>query len=260
MGVVATVDLAHARVKLAIQMTDTSTTQITAGRVDANGYTELIRAGDLIDVTNGQTTMRDYEAPLDLPVYYQIYQVTPDNGEVQTSNTVTVPSNGASWLKDPGYPSMNFKVPVVTSIQTLTRAARAGVFNVLDRPLPIVVTAKRQGPVGTLIAHTITDMQRNNLTDLLARGTTLLLQTPWAFGFGSQYVSIGDVEEARVGVAQETIRQWTLPFIVVDRPDGLAAIADSGATWSDVKSQFNTWADLTASGKSWSDLLEDGPW
>jgi hypothetical protein len=202
--------------------------------------------------------MDDYEAPLDVPVYYVATQALPLGSETQNSNVVTLFSNGYAWLKDPGYPSLNFRIPVVTSIETLTRAARSGKFPILDRVNPIVVTARRQGAEGTLVMHTLTDTERHSLLDLLARGTILLLQTASFYGFGSQYVWVGDVEEARLSVAQAPERRWTLPFTVVDRPEGLNVQSVTLNTWADVKAKYATWADLAATGKTWAKLLEEG--
>jgi hypothetical protein len=203
--------------------------------------------------------MDDYEAPLDVAVVYRATQTIPAGSETATSAPVTLTSiNEGGWLKDPGYPTTNVPVSIITSIRTLTRPSRAGVFNILDRVNPIVVTAKRQGAIGELVMHTTTDAERIALTDLLARGTVLLLQTPPRFGFGSQYVHIADAVEERVALAMEQTRKWVLPFLVVDRPEGLT-ITPVGKTWRDVRTIYPTWADLKASGKTWRQLLEEGP-
>lgn len=236
-------------------------TQITIGRHDPSGFVTLIRYGDRIPLNGGSVKVYDYEAPLDVPVYYTATQVSPAGPPVQTydSNVVTMTSGGQSWLKDPGYPSLNMTIPIITSIETLTRPIRSGMFTIIDRPAPIVVTSRRQTPMGMLVMHTLTDAQRISLTDLLARGTTLLLQTAPEYGFGSRYVHIGDVTESRVGLAMEPARRWELPFTVVDRPEGLAINPSIAKTWGAVKTAYATWGDLAAAGKTWAQLLEEGP-
>lgn len=254
-------DVAASCMHLDIQMFNAAIQKITVGRVGPDGFEQLIRNGDQIPSPGGHVVMDDFECPLDVPVYYVATQAVPPGSpnEVLTSTPpIILASNGYSWLKDPGYPGLNMRVPVVTSIATLNRTARSGVFPILDRVNPIVVTAKRQGPTGTLVMHTLTDAQRIKLTDLIARGTVLLLQTPSAYGFGSQYVWMGDVEEARLSIAQRQERRWTMPFMVVDRPEGLDHQPTLLNTWNDVKLTYATWADLAATGMTWGELLEEG--
>jgi hypothetical protein len=256
MPVTATANINEGKVTVAIALTGT-VTKVQVGRMDPSGFVELIRYGDLVDTPGGALTLDDFEVPLDTSVYYVVTEKVPV-GPTTASNKVTLASNGYSWLKDPGYPSMNVKIPVVTSLQTLTRASRTGVFNILDRVNPIVVSAKRQGPTAELIVHTLSNAQRIAMRDLVARGTTLLLQTPPAYGFGSEYIAISDVDEVRVGLASEQSRRWNLPFIVVDRPEGLSSAPTIANRWADVKATYATWADLKATGKTWDQLLQNG--
>ena len=121
-----------------------------------------------------------------------------------------------------------------------------------------MVTAKRQGPIGELVMHTLADMERYAVRDLLARGTVLQLSTPPAYGFGSAYIHVGDVDEARVGLAMAPERRWTLA-VHRGRPAGRSALAaDARNTWQAVKDTYVNWAELAASGKTWQQLLEEG--
>ena len=262
MGTIAvTVDATAAKAALDITFAP-AVTKITVGRRGPDGFTQLIRYGDQITLTAGQVHLEDYEAPLDTPVVYVGLQVVPVGSEIAESAPVTIPSGGYSWLKDPGYPSMNQRLDVVTSLAELTRPARAGVFAIIDRASPVVVTAKRGSVLGELVTHTLTDAARVRLTDLLSRGTVLLLQTPPQYGYGSYgsaYIHIGDALEARVGLAMEQARRWSLPFQVTDRPEGLATQPITGKTWAAVKATYATWTELAASGKSFRRLLEEGP-
>lgn len=256
----ATVNAALAKVTLDITMA-ASVTTITVGRRGPDGFTTLIRYGEGIPTPGGHVVIDDFEAPLDVPIDYVATQVTPTGTETATSAIVMLTSGGYSWLKDPAYPSMNFRIPITTSIQTLQRPARAGVFRILDRDKPVTITTVRQSPNGELVLHTNTDSERVSLTNLLARGTTLLLQVPavYAESASNNYVYVADVTETRVGLAMEQARRWSLPFTVVDRPEGLTGQPASGKTWGDVKTKYATWGDLAASGKTWQQLLEEGP-
>ena len=246
-------------VTLAIAMTGATITRVKVERLDPDGFWRTIVGGDSVPLVAGQGTTQDHEGPLDKAVQYRASQLVPVGSEVVTSAWVTVNSNGRTYLKDMSNPTLIVEIPVVTSIATLTRNARAGVFSVIDRANPIVVSTRRQGPTGEMIAHTLTDAEREQVVDILTRGVVLLLQTPPPYGFGAQYVSIGDVAEARVGLAYEQSRRWTMPFVVVDRPEGLSAPSTIVKTWQAVKDTYPTWGDLKASGKTWRQLLEDGP-
>lgn len=256
--VVATADPATGGITVTATMS-ASITAVTIGRNDPNGFSQLIRQGASIPVTGGTVTVVDYEAPLDVEVSYVVSQLTPVGSEVGYSANVKLASEGRTWLKDPGYPGRNMVIPVVTSIADLTRPARAGIFNVIDRANPVVVATRRGGPGGILICHTLTLDQRDELNLLLSRGTTLLLQTPVIEQFGSAYVAVTDAVETRVGLAFEESRRFTLPFVVVDRPDGLASASTVDKTWRALKNKYLTWGDQTATGKTYQQVLESGP-
>lgn len=248
----APVDVAGMRLNLSFAA---SVTAVRVYRYDPSGFVQYIRSGDTLTLTGGQASIVDYEAPLDTDVKWEAIQVTPPGAEVATSAFARVDSDGYSYLKDPGYPSRNLRVPVTTSVATLNYAARAGVFNVIDRATPIVVTALRQAATGPIVLHTLTEEDRLAMYRLLSPGKVLLFQTPPEFGWGSQYIHVGEVEEARVGLAMEQSRKWTLPVVVTDRPYGIAT-TKIGRNWSDVKTTWLTWGDLKASAKTWKKVLE----
>lgn len=238
---------------------DAGITAVTVGRNDPSGFQQLLRYGSSVPVVGGVVDVLDYEAPMDVPVTYVVTQLTPTGNGSGTSASVTLQSKGKTWLKDPSYPTRNFVVPVVTSIQQLTRPARAGVFEIIDRATPIVVNSVRGSGRGTLVCYTLTDDQRAQMVDILARGTVLLLQSPPAYGWGSVYVSVGDAVESRVGLAYEQSRMWTLPFTVVDRPEGVSTAPVVDKSWQAVKTKYGTWGDLIATGKTNDQLLQEGP-
>lgn len=236
----------QAGVRLVIQYENTTTPSCIVGRVDNTGFTQLIRAGYDVPLVSGGTIIYDYEAPLDVAVYYVTGTAYDANGNLvvaaQTPQ-VTVHSHGFTWLKDPGIPTRNMRLDEVEDIPEMTRAARGGLFHIIDRTHPIAVTSKREGRTGELHFATATAVQRQALITMLARGQILLLQTPGEAGFGSAYIYVGDVVESRFGVMSEQTRKWTLPITMVDRPVGLAT-SPPGAVWQTVKDRFNTWQDV----------------
>lgn len=233
-------------------------TAVTIGRQDPSGFQQLIRYGESVPVpAGGIVVVDDYEAPLDVPVTYTIAQQAPAGSTVGTSAAVTVPSQGKTWLKDPSYPTRNMIVPIVTSSKNLTRAAQSGLFPILGRANPVVITTVRAGPAAVLTLHTLTDAQRRSMVDILASGSVLLFQTPPS-EVGSIYIYIGDVVEERIGLVQEQSRQWTLPINVVDRPAGLANANTTDRSWRKVRTTYLTWGDLIATGKTNQQLLDGG--
>lgn len=253
----ATPNADRSYVRLVIQF-NPAVTQIQIGRIDPTGFTDIIRAGTVVDLSGGAVVVYDYEAPLDLPVTYTATQVTPATTTPETARSaeVTLASNTYTWLKDPGLPTRNQRLDEVKGIASLTRPARAGVFHIIDRTHPIVVSARREGRVGELVFHTATDIQREAMVTLLSRGTVLLLQTPANYGFGSAYVHVSDALEERVGIlGSEPTRRWTLPITMVDRPAGLATLPIWN-TWANVASTYATWSDLVDTGKTWYQVAE----
>lgn len=252
----------QAGVRLTVQYAVSATTTCIVGRVDPDGFTQLIRSGADVPLVSGGALMYDFEVPLDVPVYYVTGTSFDASGRLvvaATSNVVTVESHGYTWLKDPGLPSRNIRIDEVEDIPEVTRAARGGIFHIIDRTHPIAITSRREGRVGELHLITATAQQRQALVSMLSRGQILLLQTPDVSGFGSAYVYIGDVVESRVSVMAEQTRRWTLPITMVDRPVGLAT-SPLGANWETVKYTFSTWGDVknyrfsNGAAMRWDDL------
>lgn len=257
MGTIAvTPNVGLSRVELDIQFA-TTVSQVRVGRRDPSGFTTLIRQGDPFTVTSGRGLLYDYEAPLDVDISYTATQVTPPGNEVAASATIKLASDGHSWLKDPGLPSMNLRVGV-SALPTLTRAARGNALAVVGRAAPVVLTDIQSAPTGVVTLYSLTDTGRNGLLALMSRGSVLLLSTPAAYGFGSQYIVLGEVTENRVGLAPEASRTWDLPFTVVERPPGLSKPATTKNLWSDVRDFYGAWGTLTARGISWQVLAVEG--
>lgn len=255
---VATFDDSLSRVALVITFTNTLVTVTQVVRIAPDGVETILRSGDKFTLVAGKGTIYDYEVPLDVPVTYRATQVTPVSGspEVILSGAAkTMLSHGVSWLKDPAQPANNLRLDYVQGLPTLSRKARAGVFDIIDRSNPIVVTARRQSASGGLTFATYTQTDYEKTVKLVNRGEILLLATPPAFGVGNVYVHVADVDEERIalGDASDWTRRWTLPLLVVDRPLSLTTSAPL-ERWQDVKSTWATWNDLYAANLTWDQL------
>ena len=255
---VATFDDSLSRVSLVITFTNVAVTATKVVRIAPDGIETILRSGEKFSLAAGKGTIYDYEVPLDVPVTYKATQVTPVSGspEVILSGAAqTMLSHGKSWLKDPGLASNNLRLDYVQGLPKLSRRARAGVFDVIDRTNPIVVSAKRQSATGDFTFTTLTQTDYEKMIKLINRGEVLLLSTPPAYGVGNVYVHIGDVDEDRIAIgdASNWVRRWTLPLLVVDRPLAITSTAPL-ERWSDVKATWATWNDLYAANLTWDQL------
>lgn len=265
--VTPTPDPDYGRMLIDITFTNTAVTAVKVERRDPAMPWTAIRGGSAMAAVAGKiVAAQDSEAPLDTAVTYRATQVTPAGAETAESVSVTLPSNGVTWLRDPAFPSRSRPLFEVTDLPELTFATRAGVFNIIDRARPVVVAAKRQSWAGTLAFTTTTHAERDGIRDLLSRGQVLLLSVPSGYGVGNQYVHVGDAVETRVGLVTEQTRRWSLPVTNVDRPDTIA-IAKLGMRWVDVKYKYPTWDDLLNARipdgpdrpMTWDELLESTP-
>lgn len=161
----------------------------------------------------------DGEAPLDVPVSYQVWN-TSITGGVAQSIPVTLASNGQSWLTHSGDPARPLAVSP-TVVPTLKRAAPQTTLTIIGRPRPVVITSGvRQAPSGTIILDSPDFTYRGQLLGLLADQTPLLFRAPAEYGYGyGQWLAFGDMDEDPQGrPAYLTTRMLTLPFQEVDPP------------------------------------------
>ena len=257
MAITATFDDSLSRAKLDLHFTNAAVTSAQVVRVSPDGVETTIKSGAAFTLVAGNGTINDYEMPLDIPVSYKATQLAPaGTPEVIVSGPAqTMLSHGATWLKDPAFPSNNLRLDYVEGLVTLQRQARAGVFEIIDRSTPIVVSAKRQSASGDIVFTTFTQTEYQKMVTLANRGEILLLSTPPSYGVGSVYVHVGDVTEERIalGDASDWTRRWTLSLRAVDRPQALASTVPA-ERWQDVKSSWATWNSLYAANLTWDQL------
>lgn len=217
-----------------------------------------VRGATGADPPGDQWIGYDYEAPNGVGVLYRA------RGNIVTPTTVVGPwltmtsgvswSSSSTWIKHPSDTTKNQTVRIAAQ-PSLTRPARQGVFPVLGRANPVVVSDTRQGVVGTLVVATLTNAQAESLLELLGSTDVLLVQTPAAIGFGSRFVAVGDIVEARTNrTVLYPSRYWELPFVEVDAPadDGVFI---AGLAWADLVDAYADWNALIAAFDSWGDLV-----
>lgn len=231
--------------------------EVTVIRVNPDGTTTPVRTADgnpLPLVTSGSNRvglMYDYEAPYGLGVTYTTAE------DPATVSSQVVVDEARVWLIHPGVPELSQPITVAEFGPRVRRAER-GVFWPMGRKYPIVVSdGQRKAPEFALSVFTATPGEMVALEALCDDVGALLLNVPVSkgFGVGAEYVSVGDLTEARLGrFAGEPGRFWDLSCQVIDRPTGGSA---AERTFADLLS-FATFGDLQAAYDTFQDVLS-GP-
>lgn len=227
------------------------TTPLTVQRMDADGVTRKVRtpSGAGLDLSSGSATLTDYEYPYGTSVTYILAESTSTTTGTFSMDVLDV------WLTHLGVPALSLTVEHAPGTdQDETWALEQGVFPVLERSAPIVVSSgARQAPAMKLLVYAETDAERTALRQLLADGSPLLLNVSPSLGYGvsTSYVAVGNVTATRgVQLATSPLRILTLECQVVDRPEG-GTRADY--TWVDESAKYATWSAIPA-GTTWAQL------
>jgi hypothetical protein len=230
---------------------------VTPRRTEPDGSTAPVRTPTGVGFaltasgTSRVGTLYDYEMPLGAPVAYTL----DENPAVAGSARV---DSEAVWLIHPGVPSRSIAVDLrPASFAQVTRAVNRGVFWPMTRETPIVITdGRRKAAETSIVIRTDTLDDILAVVALTADAQTLMLNAPPALALGvtRRYISVGDITEERPSdIGQDAYRDWTLPYVVVDRPEGGSqaqwTLADIKATYADlatIKARFTTMADIQA--------------
>jgi hypothetical protein len=232
--------------------------EITVQRVDPDGRTRPVRLGEPAELTAGVWTGSDYESWFGET---STYQATSGSATIDAAATVTLDVDTA-WLRHPAQPTLSQQVDVQGDGEPVRRVNRA-VHEPLGRKYPIVVTdGQRRSKQSTITFRTQTLDEADALLALVDDAAVLLLDIPpaWGWGITHQYMSLGDLTEARTTGpnrgAWVPVRNWTADYIVVDRiPDTVEA----DRTWATVITEATTWTELVAMYDTWTDVLSGTP-
>lgn len=170
-----------------------------------------------------------------------------------TQETVSfTPTVTVTWLKNPRRPNLNIPV-TVTDFSAISRPARAGVFAVIGRTLPIAVTDVRGGRSYTLTLTTLDLPAAQDLDARLAQGDPVLLHVPANCPFPGGYYVVGDVQYDRHS-ARTKRRFFELPLTEVAAPAG--SIYSQTATYGDILAAYATYSALLTAKPTYSDVLD----
>lgn len=158
------------------------------------------------------------------------------------------------YLSDPIVPPLAMWFELL-EIGDLTFSARQQLFDVLSRAAQIAVSQLRSWPSGELRLMTYTLAEASVAERVFSTGRILYLRNPDPrYPENGWYIAVGDTSSGRPGasVSWAPERLWHVPFVKVERPEGLISVATS-VSWSQVKSAY-TWADLKTKRTDWLDV------
>ncbi|MEU3452187.1 hypothetical protein ABZ671_00890 [Micromonospora sp. NPDC006766] len=232
---------------------DTGLSRVRVSVTGLAGVTTVERSADLVR----WTTVRGGVSltPTGGTISIDDYEFTPDvaNTYRASGQTATItPAIDSVWIKSLARPFLNRPVRVVGWDDT-TRPARAGVFDIIGRSMPVAVTEVRGSRRWSIDILTLTRDEATDIDMLAASGDTVLVQVPSTWPSRGGYVAIGDTTEAHPQRGSIE-RLWTLPLTEVAAPG--PDVVGASSTWQTVINGYSRWQDVITAKPRWADLLE----
>lgn len=250
-------------VKLTLTGAAAGTATVRIWRTGPSGVVAYVRGFGLPlgGTYSAGMVVRDYEAPIGVPLTYQARGVNAAGADLELSATVsfTLPDDGCddTWLTDLARPT-NTQQVTVESLDELAYLVPSGVHDILGRRTPIVSSDVANSPTFELGFLTDTDDERERARATLGNGVPVLLRTPPANGIGNLYFAVTAWREQRiVKAAREPARRFLATCVQVERPDTTLYLPLAPATYQHVKDTFATYAELLAGRTSYDAMLYD---
>lgn len=165
--------------------------------------------------------------------------------QATTSLTPVLPNKNTRpyWLMNPGRPGQNLRVEI-TGFAEYNQAGKTGIFEILGRSVPVVVTDIMQSETFSFDIDAPTKTQAKEIAQRLALGETMYLLS----GDSSNDVDTVYFSTLSLKRKPDALRSsWTIT--VEARVTGQPAPAVYGSTY--------TWADVVADYASWTALVSD---
>jgi hypothetical protein len=230
-------------VRTAIGADDTAAVQRSLDQV---AWT-TVRGASAVAVTSSALPVDDYEFTPDILNYYRVVPVSHD----EQDDSITPDLAGQWWLKHIRFPFLNMIV-VPADVGDVSRPSTSGVFNVIGRALPVVVSLPRASAQWSLTVATQDLTELRALNALLATGDVLLLQVPSGSIIDGGYFAAGDTAETRNTVPSQ--RRWvTIPLTEAAAPD--PSVTGTTAIWQTVIDDYPNWSDVRMALPTWADVL-----
>jgi hypothetical protein len=254
MSVTITYDSSLARIR--ISATAAGGTAYAVVDRSSNGirWTVIRGAGHLIPAS-GALTADDYEFPPGTPVTYRVRAYSAADVLLATETAAATAAIDRPWLKSVSRPFLNRPMAVQGRTPAVSRKARAGVFEIKGRSLPVVVSEVRGPREWTLQVRTDTPADTRGLELLLASGDVLYVQVPPGYDLPGGYVTVGAVTQQRISALPGDLRSvWMLPMTEVAAPG--PDVVGYTATWSSLLAEFGSWTAVTAAFGTWAEVAE----
>ena len=192
--------------------------------IDAGTTWTDVRGATYVDSTGNATTftVTDYETPNGQATLYRaratyLSSGLPITGSWTTSASISWASD-LTWLKAPTDPTLNMTL-CMSARMPYRRNRRSGVFQVLGRAAPVVVSDVRSSRSGSLIVETDTTDEADDLVALLDGSPIVLVQFPPEFDIDDKYIAVlSDEELFRSMVAGNVWREWSIEYVEVNAP------------------------------------------
>jgi len=242
-SVLSRVRVSLTAVRTAIGADDTAVVQRSADQVRWT----TVRGGSAVSVTATALPLDDYEFAPDVLNYYR---VVPSSHSEQ-DDSITPSLAGEWWLKHIRFPFLNMII-TPSDVSDVTRPSLSGVYNVMGRSLPVVVSLPRASAQWSLTVAIDSLDDLDALNALLATGDVLLLQVPAGSVIRGGYFAAGDTTETRNTVPSQ--QRWvTIPLTEAAVPD--PSVTGTTAIWQTVTDTYATWSDMLGALSTWQDAL-----
>lgn len=189
--------------------------------VDGGVTWAAVRDGDALTPSGAYiATVTDYEAPRGVTARYRARAVGVDGSDEVASDwstdaTVSVPNDGAWWLKVIGASALNVSAARVTDGVSEEQGGQVAVFQPIGRARSVVVEGALGGRDGSYRIFTSSDAEFSAVYAAVTSQRTLLVQDP----FGQQkYVRVTDRSWELTGTPARPIRVVEVSYVEVDGP------------------------------------------
>ena len=251
---VVSVESAAGRVRLDLTLPTSNAKSFTVRRTEVvSGLVVAVRTLIAVPILGPAWQGYDYEAPIGVTVTYSVVVTFNDNTTDTSPESSTVTwTTDVSWLKDLQRPERSMVVTVTVSPE-LTYPVTQGVYAVLGRRTPVVVSDVRGSARGSITLATFTLDEHTNMLDVLASGFPVLFQWPPEFG-RQLYVSVGQVGDTRpFRRGDKPARLVALELVEVDAPT--IPITLALFTYQSVLDVYDTYQALLIGEATYYDLL-----
>lgn len=175
---------------------------------------------------------------------------------VQTASIT--PSLDSVWIKSIGNPFLNRSFDCVANFSDVARGDRNGIFEVINRTLPVAVTDLRQSREFSIDVITRTTQEHDDFDLTMTLGDSIFLHTPASSPIPTLHAVVQRLNDHRPLLTKPCGNDWhvfTLPLREVAAPGN--DVCGSTVTWQSVLNSYATWQAVVNGETSWFDLLQN---